>query len=109
MESLECARIHGRAEFLKMNEMNSRPVDRSGRSVRLRSLVLVAAAGVLAILSAPVANAQSCRGDFDLDGSVGGPDFARLLDDWGKCAGCGSDLDGDGMVDGGDLGLLLAS
>jgi len=92
-----------------MNEMNSRPVDRSGRSVRLRSLVLVAAAGVLAILSAPVANAQSCRGDFDLDGSVGGRDFARLLDDWGKCAGCGSDLDGDGMVDGGDLGLLLAS
>ena len=45
--------------------------------------------------------------DIDLDGSVGGPDLAALLGQWG---GSGSaDVDGSGIVDAADLSILLGS
>ena len=52
---------------------------------------------------------ESCSGDLDGDGVVGGADFGLLLSAWGSCGkdGCPADLDGDGVVSGTDIGLLL--
>ena len=50
---------------------------------------------------------NSCPGDFDGDGSIGGPDLAQLLGAWGN-KGSAYDIDGDGAVDGFDLTIILA-
>ena len=41
---------------------------------------------------------DGCRGDLDLDQSVGVTDFLQLLSQWGRCVSCPADLDGDDEV-----------
>ncbi|MCH2161248.1 MAG: trypsin-like peptidase domain-containing protein [Phycisphaerales bacterium] len=53
---------------------------------------------------------NTCFGDLDGDGQVGGGDLGLILAMWGQCTAgqpCSGDLNGDGQVNGGDLGLLL--
>ncbi|MFM7133711.1 MAG: multicopper oxidase domain-containing protein, partial [Planctomycetota bacterium] len=53
---------------------------------------------------------DSCErayGDFDLDGSVGGPDLAVLLGLWGSSGPGPGDLNGDGAVNAADLAIFL--
>ena len=65
-----------------------------------------------ALAGASVAYECEClTGDLDLDGSVGLPDLAQLLSNYGTSSGAtyeDGDLDGDGDVDLVDLGALLA-
>ena len=56
-------------------------------------------------LRAPVE--PDCPGDYNEDGSVGGPDLATLLGAWNSI-GSEFDLTGDQFVDGQDLAFLLA-
>ena len=51
---------------------------------------------------------EFARGDFDLDGIVGGGDLAILLSFWGDPNGSVADLSGDGAVTAEDLALLLS-
>lgn len=49
-------------------------------------------------------------GDLDGSGSVGAPDLAILLGEWGATGGCPlADLNGDGTVDASDLAVLLGA
>ncbi len=57
----------------------------------------------LAVVSVP----DVCVGDLDGDGSVGAPDLAILLGDWGTSGP--ADLDGNGSVTASDLALLLGA
>jgi len=53
---------------------------------------------------------QTCVGDLNVDGVVGGADLGLLLGAWGTDGGAtGIDLNGDGVVDGADLGLVLGA
>jgi hypothetical protein len=53
---------------------------------------------------------QSCLGDVDGDGFVGGSDLAQILGSWGFCTGsCVADLDDSGTIDGTDLAILLGA
>jgi hypothetical protein len=52
---------------------------------------------------------ESCPGDLDGDGAIGGADFGELLVQWGCEGPCTADLDGDGEVGGADLGLLFVN
>jgi len=51
---------------------------------------------------------ESCVGDLDDDGDVGGSDLTLLLADWGLSSER-ADLDGNLVVDGTDLGILLGA
>jgi formylglycine-generating enzyme required for sulfatase activity len=51
---------------------------------------------------------EYARGDFGLDGDVGGKDIAFLLSVWGAVDPL-FDLNGDGQADGGDLAVMLAN
>lgn len=57
----------------------------------------------LAVVNVP----DACAGDLDGDGSVGAPDLAILLGDWGTPGP--ADLDGSGSVTASDLALLLGA
>ena len=50
---------------------------------------------------------QTCLGDLDENGSIGGGDLAMILANWGN-SGC-SDLNFDGVTDGNDLAVLLSA
>jgi hypothetical protein len=52
---------------------------------------------------------EYARGDFDLDGVVGGSDLGLLLALWAEVNPPIGDLNEDGVVNGADLGLLLNS
>lgn len=51
---------------------------------------------------------ESCPGDLDGDGVVGGSDLGLLFTEWGECDGCAGDLTGDGFVLGDDLGTFFS-
>jgi hypothetical protein len=51
---------------------------------------------------------ETCLGDFDEDGLVGGSDLAQLLGAWGSDAP-EFELSGDTLIDGADLSLLLGA
>jgi formylglycine-generating enzyme required for sulfatase activity len=51
---------------------------------------------------------EYARGDFGLDGDVGGKDLAFLLSVWGS-SDPHFDLNGDGRTDGGDLAIVLSN
>ena len=74
---------------------------------RLHSLIPAMAVAAAAVGSPIPAAAQSCPGDYDLDGRVGAADLGRMLGDWGV-GDPRFDLNGDGLVDSADLGLLVA-
>ena len=50
-----------------------------------------------------------CPQDLDGDGTVGAPDLAQLLGNWGPCEGCPADFNGDNAVDAADLAQLLGA
>ena len=52
---------------------------------------------------------EFARGDFDLDGTVGGADLAVLLSLWSVTNAPFGDLDGDGQIGGADLAILLGN
>jgi len=52
---------------------------------------------------------EFARGDFDLDGMVGGADLATLLSLWGTVNAPFGDFDGDGMIAGADLAIFLGN
>ena len=52
---------------------------------------------------------EYARGDFDLDGTVGGADLAVLLSLWGVVNAPFGDLNGDGQIAGADLSILLGN
>ncbi len=56
-----------------------------------------------------VSTPNDCPVDFDCDGSVGAPDLAVLLGNWGLCPECEADLNDDGEVGPFDLAILLGS
>lgn len=51
---------------------------------------------------------ESCIGDLDGDGVVGGADMASLLAEWGQSSSS-ADQDGNGYVDGVDLAILVGN
>ena len=51
---------------------------------------------------------QSCPGDLDGDGIIGGSDLSVLLGAWGTAEPL-ADLDGNGIVSGSDLSVLLGN
>ena len=52
---------------------------------------------------------EFARGDFDLDGTVGGADLAVLLSIWGVINPPLGDLNGDGIIGGADLSIFLGN
>ncbi len=72
-----------------------------------RPTVVALAAGLVCASSLDSALAQSCPGDYDLDGKVDASDIGLMLAGWGSDT-AGYDLNGDGNVDAADLGLLIA-
>ena len=52
---------------------------------------------------------EFARGDFDLDGTVGGADLATMLSLWGTINAPFGDLNGDGIIAGADLATLLSN
>ncbi len=52
---------------------------------------------------------SDCPADLDGNGSVGAPDLALLLGNWGPCPDCPMDLDGNGIVGAPDLAMLLGT
>ncbi len=63
----------------------------------------------LATVDAIVTVVETCRSDFNGDGSVGAPDLALLLGGWGGTPPPFTDLDDDGATGSADLALLLGS
>ena len=52
---------------------------------------------------------ETCPGDFNGDGTVGGSDLGVFFTFWGDCdAPCEADFNGDGEVDGPDLGVFFS-
>ncbi len=68
---------------------------------------LVVGVGATASWVVQTDEAQSCAGDFDSDGAVGGSDLGMLLV-WWETSPLG-DLNADGVTNGADLGLLLSA
>ena len=84
----------------------------SGLSVGYILRVLLVLFVFQAAVSATIAGADTCKGDFDIDGDVDCFDLTEFLTRFGRMdlnAGCNGDFNHDGDVDGLDLAIFAGS